>query len=215
MFVCLYGCFVHCCLFVYDLSISSRVIFRANTMQLSLQQTAHLLGKTRRQVLYMIDQGTLPAKKVGGRWVVERAALQVDEETQQRASQKQARFKAVIEEALTPPGKERRYTLRDLKAMQLAILIYRQLVARGTGWETATTHLRTCLDQLALGCYRYDRQEKTVAYRAARDAASLAAIEMLLGNAADQDDPLLDAIEQDLMPAFAGLLRRNERRGGT
>ena len=34
-------------------------------MQLSLQQTTHILGKTRRQVLYMIEQGRLPAKKVG------------------------------------------------------------------------------------------------------------------------------------------------------
>ena len=35
--------------------------------------------------------------------------------------------------------------------------------------------MRACLDQLAVGCHRYDRQEKTLAYRAARDAASLAA----------------------------------------
>ena len=42
-------------------------------MELSLQQTADILGKTRRQVLYMIDQGRLPGKKVGGRWVVDRA----------------------------------------------------------------------------------------------------------------------------------------------
>ena len=39
-------------------------------MQLSIQQTASILGKTRRQLLYMIEQGKLPAKKVGGRWVV-------------------------------------------------------------------------------------------------------------------------------------------------
>ena len=93
-------------------------------MELSLQQTADILGKTRRQVLYMIDQGRLPGKKVGGRWVVDRADLQVDKEIQQRASQKQERFKAVVEEALTP-GRERRYTLRDLKAVQLAAPIYR------------------------------------------------------------------------------------------
>ena len=89
-------------------------------MQLSIQQTASILGKTRRQLLYMIEQGKLPAKKVGGRWVVERDDLRLDPEQQQRASQKEARFKDVIEEALAP-GKERRYTLRDLKAVQLAI----------------------------------------------------------------------------------------------
>jgi len=181
-------------------------------MELSLQQAVEILGKTRRQVLYMIEQGRLPAKKIGGRWVIERADLQVDEQRQQRASQQQARLKDVIEEALTS-GQGRRYTLRDLKAVQLATPIYRQLAARGADWEKATTHMRACLDHLALGCHRYDRQEKTIAYRAARDAASLASMELLLCNDAAQADPLLDAIEQELMPAFAGLLRRSERRG--
>jgi len=37
-------------------------------MELSLQQTADILRKTRRQGLYMIDQAGLPGKKVGGRW---------------------------------------------------------------------------------------------------------------------------------------------------
>src|SRR5437870_3594884 len=110
-------------------------------MQLSLQQTADILGKTRRQVLYMIEQGKLQAKKAGGRWVVDRTDLQVDEARQQRASQQQARFKAVIEEALIP-GKERRYTLRDLRAVQLAVPIYQQLATRGAGWEKATTYMR-------------------------------------------------------------------------
>ena len=45
-----------------------------------------------------IEQGRLPAKKIGARWVIERADLQVDEERQQRVSQQQARLKDVIEE---------------------------------------------------------------------------------------------------------------------
>jgi excisionase family DNA binding protein len=178
-------------------------------MQLSIQQTASILGKTRRQLLYMIEQGKLPAKKVGGRWVVERDDLRLEPEQQQRASQKETRLKDVIEEALTP-GKERRYTLRDLKAVQLAIPVYQQLVALGSAGEQAGAHMRLCLENLALGCYRYDRQEKTLAYRAARDAASLAAMELLLRDNAPKS--LLETIEQELMPAFAGLLRRSERR---
>ena len=102
-------------------------------MQLSLQEAMQILGKTRRQVLYMIEQGRLPARKVGSRWVIERADVQVDEAVQQRTTQKQARFKAVIEDALTP-GQERRYTLRDLKAVQVATPIYREMAARGEDW---------------------------------------------------------------------------------
>jgi excisionase family DNA binding protein len=220
LFICLFLCIQTVilyilCPFVYNLVISCTfVVSVANTMQLSLQQTADILGKTRRQVLYMIEQGHLPAKKIGGRWAVDRADLQVDAATEQRVSQKQAQFKAVIEDALTP-GPERRYTLRDLKAVQLATPIYRELATRGAGWEKATRHMRECLDQLALGCHRYDRQEKTSAYRAARDAASLAAMELLLHNEASPEDSILGVIEQELMPAFAGLLRRSERRTRT
>ena len=108
------------------------------------------------------------------------------------------------------PGKERRYTLRDLKAVQLAIPVYQQLVALGSAGEQAGAYMRLCLENLALGCYRYDRQEKTLAYRAARDAASLAAMDLLLRD--NTPEALLDTIEQELMPAFAGLLRRSERR---
>ena len=121
----------------------------------------------------MIVQGRLPGKKVGGRWVVNRAGLQVDAEMQQRKSQKQARFKAVVEDALTP-GRERLYTLRDLKAVQLAVPIYNQLAARGPAWEKVTTYMRECLDQLALACYRYDRQEKTAIARHATPPVWLA-----------------------------------------
>ena len=46
----------------------------------------------------------------------------------------------------------------------------------------------------------------------AGNAASLAAMELLLGQEAEIEDPLLRRIEQELMPAFAGLLRRSERR---
>jgi excisionase family DNA binding protein len=141
-------------------------------MALSIKEAAQVLGKTRRQVAYMIDQGELPAKKSGGRWVIERPDLNVDEPRRQRVSRKQAQFKAVIEEAVIPGNQ--RYTLRDLKAVQLAIPIYRQLAERGAGCEKAASHMRECLDQLAVGCHRYDRQEKTLAYPAARDAASLA-----------------------------------------
>ena len=74
-------------------------------MQLTLEQAADLLGKTRRQVVYMIEQGRLPAKKVGGRWTIERADLAVDDATRQRSNQRDVRFRAAVEEALTPAAK--------------------------------------------------------------------------------------------------------------
>jgi hypothetical protein len=82
----------------------------------------------------------------------------------------------------------------------------------GSG-HAAATHLKTALEHLAQGCHRYGREEKTAAYRAARDAASLAVLELLL-DAGGPHEALVSSVEGDLMPALAGLLRRTERRRG-
>ena len=64
---------------------------------------------------------------------------------------------------------------------------------------------------LAQGCHRFLHSEKAESYRAARDACSLGVCELILGGR-DEAAPLVRDIEQDLMAAFAGLLRRLERR---
>ena len=70
--------------------------------------------------------------------------------------------------------------------------------------------LRDVLTLLTKGCHRYGREDKAGAYREARDAASLAVCELVLAQR-DEAEPLIYGIEQDLMAAFSGLLRRLER----
>ena len=48
-------------------------------MQLTLEQAATRLGKSLRQVRYMIKSQRLPAQKVGGRWMVDSADLPLSE----------------------------------------------------------------------------------------------------------------------------------------
>ncbi|WP_033051260.1 helix-turn-helix domain-containing protein [Sinorhizobium medicae] len=38
-------------------------------------EIAKLIGRSPRATFYMLDNGEIPAKKVGGRWVVERSKL--------------------------------------------------------------------------------------------------------------------------------------------
>ncbi len=178
-------------------------------MQLSLAEAARILGKSRRQVLYLIEQGRLPAKKVGGRWEIDRADLQVDEQVQQRSEQQKASLQAAVEDAMSGRKDKRSYTLRDLRAVKVAVPLYQQLVSGGAERAAAAQHLRVCLDQLGMGCHRFHRAHKASAYNDARDAASLACVELLLGGSAG---PLMDTIEQELMPALGGLVRRNERK---
>ncbi len=39
------------------------------------EEIAKAIGRSRRAVFHMLDNGELPAKKVGGRWVIERSKL--------------------------------------------------------------------------------------------------------------------------------------------
>ena len=48
-------------------------------MQLTIDQAAIRLGKTARQVRYLIQSERLPARKVGGRWVIESENLPLSE----------------------------------------------------------------------------------------------------------------------------------------
>jgi hypothetical protein len=36
---------------------------------------AKVIGRTDRQTFHLLDKGELPARKIGGRWVVERSKL--------------------------------------------------------------------------------------------------------------------------------------------
>ncbi len=181
-------------------------------MKLSLTEAATALGKTRRQLVYLIEQDRIPAEKVGARWYIESSALELDPATQQRVQAKQSHLKEAIEDALIPAKKQKRYSVQDLKAFQIAHPLYQDLRTHPGEAHSATRHLHDCLAHLAQGCHRYGRVEKASAYRAARDAASLAVLELILCR-----DPALEkfatALEQNLMSSLAGLLRRVDGRG--
>jgi len=179
-------------------------------MKLTLGQAATALGKTRRQLVYLIEQGRLPAEKVGGRWYLDSVVLERDPATARRLDIKNAMLKDAVEDALLPSGKQRHYSLKDIKAFQIAHPLYQGLRQRSGAPDLATAHLHECLRQLAQGCHRYGRAEKTRAYQAARDAASLAVLELMLLQDRDLEGTI-DALEQDLMPAIAGLLGRLDR----
>lgn len=182
-------------------------------MKLSLEQAATRLGKSRRQVLYMIQKGSLPAEKLAGSWFIDADHLPLDAAQQRRADDKQRQLKAAVEEALAiePESEHRRYSVRDLKAFQIALPLYRQTCQALTADHPASRALKQVLEALSQGCHRFDRQEKAAAYRAARDQASLAVCELVLAGS-EAADRLRHALEQDLMAALAGLMRRMDSR---
>lgn len=181
-------------------------------MQLTIEQAAVKLGKSPRQIRYLIRQGELPASKQGNMWFIDGAALALAPEQQELESRKVENLRAAVEDALAPgrPAR-RRYSLRDLKAFQLALPIYREATSALGPEHAACAALRRGFEQLARGCHRFQHADKAAAYREARDAFSQAACELALADL-PAAQALLDPLEQELMAAVVGLLRRTEDR---
>lgn len=104
-----------------------------------------------------------------------------------------------------------RYSVRDLKAFQLALPLHRKAHECLGSDHPATAALRQVLEHLAQGCHRFEHADKIAAYRQARDSASLAICELVLCGR-DEAEAMVTGIEQELMAALAGLLRRLEWR---
>jgi hypothetical protein len=182
-------------------------------MQLTLEQTATRLGKSQRQVLYMIRQNRLPAKKIAGRWFVESTDILQNDQQRRRSEHKERQLRAAVEEALdlSEDDLKTRYSVRDLKAFQIALPIYRKLCEELSDTHPAVQALRRVLEHLCRGCHRFARAEKAESYHAARDAASLVICELVLADS-PAAEPLIHTLEQDLMAALAGLMRRMDGR---
>ncbi|MCI0666941.1 MAG: helix-turn-helix domain-containing protein [Methylococcaceae bacterium] len=179
-------------------------------MNLTLDEAAIRLGKSKRQVRYLIDTGKLPAKKSAGRWFIDSNDLPLSEGQQSAAQRKQRQLQAAVEEALEidPKAKsERRYSVLDMKAFNIALENYRRLVDQLGEKHASCRALRASLEYLSQGCHRFEHSAKAEAYRLARDQASLAICELVIDPSRDAG-PLIEQLEQNLMPAFAGLLRR-------
>ena len=162
----------------------------------------------------MIQSRLLPARKVAGRWLIDAKDLPLSVGQREAVARKERQLRAAVEEGLgLADDGPHRYSIRDLKAFQIALDIYRQARTAFEPEHPATVTLRRLLDHLSVGCHRFERQDKAAAYREARDCASLAVCELVLC-ASPEADAMIVTLEQDLMAALAGLLRRIERGRG-
>ncbi len=183
-------------------------------MKLTLEQAASRLGKSVRQIRYMIKEGQLPAEKVAGRWFIDSDDLSTDSVRQKTSERRQRQLRAAVEEALevdTPEERQKRYSVWDLKAFKIGVPLYRETCKALSEEHPAATALRFALTELCRGCHRFDRAAKAEAYRAARDAVSEAVCELALADT-EPAGRILRELEQEMMAALAGLLRRVDRR---
>lgn len=177
-------------------------------MDLTLDQAALLLGCTVRQVRYRVQQGTLPAHREGRRWLIRREDLPRADGQATAQDRDLGRLRATVDRALDLPPRPI-YTLSQLRAFQAGAPLLASTAPLGVAEATRT--LRAALHRLAVGFHRFHREEKLAALREARDLAATAAAELML-DGRPEAAALAKRIEEELLPAVGGLLRRAERR---
>ncbi len=175
---------------------------------LTIDEAAVELGKSARQVRYMVKQGKLPATKIAGRWRIARSALPRSGGQRAAADRRLGGLRDTVDRTLGTGEKPRRYSIRDLKAFEVGERIRRDAIEQLGGDDPLVAHLRDVLVDLAQGCHRFRSGAKAESYRSARDrAAALACDAYLRGGPASS---VAQSVEADLMPALAGLLRQVE-----
>lgn len=176
---------------------------------LSVRQVCDLLGKTRRQVVYMIRTGRLYAtKRRNGRWAVIANGLP--------ASARRQPADEASEEPQPEPaseGQELR-TVRDLPSWKAGEPLYRELVAELGPQAAPTKQLRASLDALCRGFHAFERHEKASQYRAARAELADGVTMLLLDSDPEDERPSawVDRIEGELLPLVTDLIRSAWRR---
>ncbi len=190
-------------------------------MQLSLNEAATMLGKTPRQVRYMIKQGKITAEKVEGRLKIESDSLPLTEGQRRAAAARADNVREAVESAIEPTNtageaaKAKRYTVRDLRAFKEGEPLYRELIGKCGIEDPAVSFLSRSLELLAQGCHAFHPTDKVAYYAESREAASAAVTHLLIdGDPGDESRRrLADRLEQKVLPAIGGLIRAAERSG--
>lgn len=189
-------------------------------MKLSLPEVATILGKSERQVRYLIKQGTLSARKDKGRWMIDSEHLPLSDAQRQALASRVDSAREAFERGLAPAAKASDgkrtpgYSVRDLIAFQAGEAIFRELDAQLDPGDEARKDLLMAMTLLARGCHSFQPSTKATRYLDAREAAATAVVHLLLEGRehTGQRHELGRRIEQELIPKIAKLVATHERR---
>jgi len=170
-------------------------------MKLTLAQTATVLGKSERQVRYMIRHGTLRAEKTEGKWSIDEDALPRSPTQRQADQMRAATAQQALDTALAP-ARGKVYSVTDLAAFQAGVAVHAELD------ERHAPMLLAALVELTRGCHAYEPTEKAAHFAEARRLAATVVTHLLVhGEAA-----LAGRLEREMIPRLSGLIASFEKR---
>ena len=177
-----------------------------------------MLGKSERQVRYLIRQGKLEAKKEGKRWRIDSDALPLDEAERQRLGQRLDRAREQVESAFAPAAKavggegeaRERYSVRRLAAFEAGRALYRELAAALGEEHEAASLLLQALTELTQGCHAFRPEDKIRAFDEARRLAAAATARLFVATD-ERGEAFAGRLEQELIPKIGGLVAAQEK----
>ncbi len=168
-----------------------------------------MLGKSERQVRYLIQTGRLAGTKAEGRWQIPAEALAKRPERRERTAEKLEALRAVVEQALPAGGTAAPWSVTNMRAVKSALELHRAMVEAFSPAAPEADAVARAVRSLVRGGHAFQRQDKRASYQDARLAACDALSALLLRGTA----PALALVEQtetSLLPALSGLVRRAE-----
>ncbi len=188
-------------------------------MDVSLQEAATLLGKSTRTLRLWIRAGRLPAKKLGGRWVISKGAVPLSDQQAADLRSRADRVLTAVEEALPPDlsGKrgEKRKTLMDVVAFRRG-LACAQSLPKSSRLSGVRSRFEQGLLAVARAHAAWAPSEKIGELREAR--ACFAEGQALLLIETGESPPketvgLLQKLEEEVIPTLGGMIRWAESLG--
>ncbi len=190
-------------------------------MKISLSEAATILGKTERQVRYLIKTGRLAARKDGNRWYVESTELPLSDGQRRAVAARVETAREAFDKGLEPAAKAGKnekqrthFSVTDLKAFKTGVEICRAITGELGADHAAGKELNAALKRVAQGCHCFHPADKAHHFTEARDLAATAVAELLLqpGDGEPMRRGLAERIENELIPKLAGLVASQEKR---
>ncbi|MCA9545900.1 MAG: helix-turn-helix domain-containing protein [Myxococcales bacterium] len=169
-------------------------------MILSVAEAAAVLDLTPRTLRARLARGTLKGEKRGGQWVIRLADLPTTEAHRRQLSDRADQVRATVENTLGVRVPQQHTTV-DNAAFAALLALIRALPVDMSERERLCEAL--CL--VAEGHHAYASRAKVAAWVAARRTLSHAVARLYL--VAPVPEPLLHALEGEVLPRLGGLIR--------
>jgi len=189
-------------------------------MDLKLKEVANLLGKSERQIRYMIKKGELKAIKKDGQWSIDRECLPFSVKQILTINRKREIFTDGIDKVVNKLAIKKEYTFTDLRSFQLSYALYREFLNQdGQDGKDLQDNFNVQLGKvfvcLASGYHSFDTQDKIREYKRAKLELCQLLVNLFTKNHQKPSQPLakaMNTIEKDIIPSINGLIRAIEKK---